>query len=368
MGMADSTTMTLRLVGYFPAGANAQDYAVADVPAERLTHLIYAFAGVSADGECISLSPAQDRANFPELLTLKKQFPRLKTLISVGGASNALHFPTAVSTPAGRVKLAQSCVQFMKTNGFDGIDVDWEFPGAADKDNFSALLVELRSALTAEGRYLLTIAAPAGQSHYENIDLAAIHPHLDWINLMTYNFAVTTSQLTNFVAPLYEAKDDPTATRASHNVDAAVKAYLAANVPADKVVVGVRFVGTGWQGVTHVGNGLYQRNGGAAPGTWDKPGSAPSGSLTYQDIEENYLGRYTEFWKNDAQVPWLYNAATGIMISYEDEESTGLKADYVLTNGLGGIMVWQLAADDHGHSLINRISGKFLAKAATAVV
>ena len=366
MAYPDSTINKKRLAGYFPAGASKLNFSVADVPADRLTHVIYAFAGISTAGECVSESPAEDRVNFPELLKLKQQHPDLKTLISIGGASSKARYTSATNTPAGIQKLAKSSVQYMKDNGFDGIDIDWEFPTAAQKQTYSALLVELRRHLDAQGNtdnqgYLLTIAAPAGRSNYENIDLAHIHSQLDWINLETYDFTSTASKTTNFVAPLFPAKDDPAPpeSRATHNVDAAVKAYLAAGVPADKVIVGVRFIGNGWQGVPNTNNGLYQTNTGPAKGTWDKPGSGPSGSFFYQDIEDNYIPTYSQFWQPDAKVPWLYDPAAGIMISYEDPRSVADKAEYVVANNLGGAMVWELAADDRQHSLLDTIAVKF---------
>ena len=168
---------------------------------------------------------------------------------------------------------------------------------------------------------------------------------------------MVSSKITNFVAPLFPAKNDPAPP--THNVDAAVKAYLAAGVPADKVIVGVRFIANGWQGVPDTNNGLYQSDTGPAKGTWDKAESAPSGSIFYQDIEENYIGSCSKFWEPDAKVPWLYNQTTGIMISYEDPRSVGDKADYVVANNLGGAMVWELAADNHQHSLIDTIAVKF---------
>lgn len=359
--MTNPNTNTKRLVGYFPAGAKEFNYSVADIPADRLTHVIYAFASISTTGECVSESPAEDRVNFPELLKLKQQHSQLKTLISIGGASSAARYTNATNTPAGIQKLAQSSVQYAKDNGFDGIDIDWEFPTPAQKQTYTALLVELRRQLDAQGNtdnrsYLLTIAAPAGPSNYNNIDLAHIHLQLDWINLETYDFTTVSSKTTNFVAPLFPAKDDPAPP--SHNVHAAVKAYLAAGVPADKVVVGARFIGNGWQGVPNTNNGLYQRNAGPAKGTWDKAGSAPSGSFFYQDIEDNYIANYPQFWEPDAKVPWLYNAVTGIMISYEDPRSVAEKAEYVVANNLGGVMIWELAADDQQHALVNAIAVK----------
>jgi chitinase len=348
-----------RLVGYFPSWViHAENYHVADIPTDRLTHIIYAFADVTAGGECASIHARDDQVNFPQLAQLNQQYPQIMTLISVGGGANSANFPSAATSAAGRAKLAQSCIAFMRQNGFDGIDIDWEYPSAQDTENYTALLLELRSQLdsqaAADGRhYLLTIAAPAGPHNYAHFQLDRIHASLDWINLMTYNFHVPSSKVANFVAPLYPASDDPApaAIRLAFNVDAAVKAYLSAGVPAEKVVVGMRFVGTGWQGVPNTNNGLYQSNSGPAPGTWQ------SGSFDYGDLETNYLGSYTRFWHSEAQVPWLYNPSTGVFITYEDPQSLQLKAGYVITNQLGGAMIWQLSADDAQQSLVNALAG-----------
>lgn len=243
----------MRLVGYFPAwGIHAQNYNVADIPAGQLSHVIYAFADVTAAGDCVSISPDDDKVNFPQLLQLKRQQKTLQILISVGGASHSTNFAAVAATAAKREHFVQSCIQFMTQNGFDGVDIDWEFPGSKDSKHFTALLEELRRKLDAQGaahgrHYLLTIAAPAGPAHFANIELSLIHPFLDWINLMSYDFHTASSPVTNFDAPLFAASDSPTAAD-DHalNVDAAVKSYLAAGVPADKIVLGLRFVATGW--------------------------------------------------------------------------------------------------------------------------
>ena len=355
-----AAAQTKRLVGYFPAWAiHAHNYHVTDIPAGQLSHVIYAFANVTAAGDCISTNAHDDQVNFPQLLDLKKKYPQVLVLISVGGATNSTNFAAVSTAATTRVHFAQSCVKFMKQHGFDGIDIDWEYPGHKDSQNFTALLQELRCQLDVQGsadsrHYLLTIAAPAGPGNFANLELALIHPLLDWINLMSYNFHPVSSRVTNFNAPLFAPPDGPTAAAdRARNVDAAVKSYLAARVPADKIVVGVRFVATGWEGVGPANNGLYQSDTGPAKGTWDVPGATPSGSFGYQDIENHYLTSYTRGWHNEAKASWLYNAATGIMISYEDPQSLTSKADYVLSNDLGGVMIWELSTDDGQHALVN---------------
>jgi chitinase len=349
-------SQSMRLVGYFPASAiHAQNYHVAAIPAGQLTHVIYAFANVTALGDCVSVNAKDDQVNFPQLLDLKANYPQLLILISVGGASHSTNFSAVCAdTTVVRPHFVESCVQFMMQNDLDGIDIDWEFPTATDSANFTKLLQELRSQLDAQGdadgcHYLLTIAAPAGPTHIANLQLAQIHSLLDWFNLETYDFTTASSLKTNFVAPLFTPEG-------ASKVNAAVTSYLGAGVPPDKIAMGVRFVGTGWQGVGPANNGLYQTDTGPAPGTWDQPGAPPSGSFGYQDIEDNYLASYTRSWDDEAQVPWLYNADTGIMISYEDPESLAAKANYAPSNQLGGIMIWELAADDDQDTLVNAIA------------
>ena len=365
------STQQGRVAGYFSGAAvQTQNFHVTDIPARRLTHIIYAFANVDSAGTCVSVNAAEDEVNFPQLLQLKQQHPSLQTLISVGGASHSANFPHAASTDRLRLHFATSCIQFMKENGLDGIDIDWEFPAAADTKSFTALLRELRSGLEAQSAtdqrpYLLTMAAPAGPAHYSILELNLIHPFLDWINLMAYDFSVASSKVTDFVAPL-EAYDLAVGNHAALNVDAAVQAYLRSGVPPEKVVLGTRFVGTGWKGVPNTNHGLYQRNQGPAKGTWDRTGAAPSGSFGYQDIKKNYFGKYSRNWHSEARVPWLYSAATGIMISYEDPESLALKANYALSNALGGVMIWELGADDAQHTLLDALTGGYAHQRARA--
>ena len=356
------------LAGYFAGWSVSRGYSVAKIPAGQLNDVIYAFADISTSGECSTNNDAQDKANFKALQQLKQQHPQLKTQISVGGASHSTLFSDVAATTGTRSHFAASCVQFMKQYGFDGIDIDWELPvrggqpgthhSPSDKKNFTSLLAALRSQLDAQGasdhtHYLLTVAGPAGASEYANIELNLIYPYLDWISVMAYSFATEATTTTNFKSPLYPSSTDPAppSRRLTYNVDAAVKAYLAAGVPASKLVMGTAFYGLGWQVATDANHGLYQADTGVSQGTWAK-----DGVYGYQDLETNYFPTYTRSFHSEAQVPWLYNPATQIFITYEDPQSLGIKADYVRNNRLGGMMVWELSFDDAQDSLLNAMA------------
>jgi chitinase len=372
-----------RLVGYFAEwGIYGRKYNVCDIPAEKLTHINYAFARIT-NGECalfdsyaaIDKAYSGDRwdagelrGSFKQLQVLKKKHPHLKTLISVGGWTLSGAFSDVALTEAARAKFAKSCVAFMLKYGFDGIDIDWEYPVGGglesnkvrpeDKQNYTLLLAELRKQIDEQGKkdtksYLLTIAAPAGPKSIAHLEVEKIHKSLDWINLMTYDFHGGWSPVTNFHAPLYPAKDDPIKdenVRKHFNVDSAVKAYLGAGVPAEKLVVGVPFYGRGWGGVKNVNDGLYQKPAASLPkGTWE------AGVYNYKDIAANYTGKFKRFWSEEAKAPWLFDAASGVMISYDDPESLKLKAEYVNKNYLGGVMFWDLSADDKNAALLSAL-------------
>lgn len=148
-----------RLVGYFAEWADGRGYHVADIPADKLTHVNYAFA-VIRDGQCAARGRAAPE-HFAQLRALKQKHPHLRTLISVGGWADSGPFSDAALTEASRSKFARSCAAFAATNGFDGVDIDWEYPGGGglekdkgrpeDTRNFTLLLAELRRALDDQG-------------------------------------------------------------------------------------------------------------------------------------------------------------------------------------------------------------------------
>ena len=166
------------VVGYYAGWAAYQGYTPAQIPAEHLTQINYAFARIDPDTLTIALeNPAHDKKNLAALRKLRQQNGHLMLLISVGGWSDSQHFSDAAATAARREAFAASCVDFVVAQGLDGVDLDWEYPvsgGApgtihrpADKQNFTKLLQELRTQLDRQGRrdgkdYSLTIAGAAG--------------------------------------------------------------------------------------------------------------------------------------------------------------------------------------------------------------
>jgi chitinase len=360
-----------RVVGYYSSWSiYARGYMVTDIPADQLTHINYAFINVSEEGECILGDEWADvqfpypgdpegealLGNFRQLGLLKEAHPGLKVLLSVGGWTWSDHFSDLVLTAESRATFAASCVALMKQYNFDGLDIDWEYPVGGgepgngerpeDEANFTLLLAELRAQLDTLGaaddtHYLLTIASAAGPQTYQNYELDKIHLYLDWINIMAYDFAGGWSAVTNFQSALYQAPDSPEPLSA----DAAVQDYLAAGIPADKIVLGVPFYGRAWSGVEAENDGLYQ------------PYSETYGDNGYVSYSDMLLVMpvMQRHWDEAAGAVWLYEPNSGLVITYDDQEVLQMKADYVKANGLGGIMAWELSNDDRDHSLLDAV-------------
>src|SRR5437762_9846720 len=346
-----------KVIAYLASwGVRAKGVRIADIPADRLTHVLYAFGHLAADGRAAFGDSTLDVANFRELSQLKQRFPHLRVLISLGGWGGSKYFSDAAATPEARRALVTSTIELF-IRGFPavfvGVDVDWEFPVAGglpengyrieDRGNFTLLLAEFRRQLDSAGagerrHYDLTIAASARPWEIANLELAELARSLDWINVMTYDYH-SVDTIAHFNAPLYAVTGDPTPAL---NVDASLRIFLEAGVAPRQLAVGVPFYGRGYGAVAAPHDGLLQKADYSAAGEWG------TGGIDYRVLMSKQPERFgfRRHWQAEAQVSWLYNPATRVWISYDDPESVERKAEYVRRRGLGGVMFWELGGDD----------------------
>ena len=400
------------LGGYFEEwGIYYAGYSMANLHANgvagKLTHLMYAFANVTttpapacaiadswADYQTPYLPSVSGVAyagpmygNFAAIQQLKQLHPKLKVLMSIGGASaaNTAAFASAASTRAGRQALAASCINmFVKGNVaagitapglFDGFNIDWEFPTSADTQNFTALLREFRTELdelseTTGKHYVMSFDGPAGAQNYVNINLKQAAEQVDFITVDGYNYAGSWDTQTNHASPLFDDRQDPLFGQGL-DIDATVDAYLAAGVPAHKYTMGLPLYGAGWTGVPNVNRGLYQNSTAPSPvllanGTADcvNPNSAPPGCdllltpglATYATLTQLTANGYTQTFDRKRIAVTLFDASSGTFYTYDDPQTAFLKMIYIDRRGLGGAYVWAVKDDDANGTMVKTMA------------
>ncbi|MFC8533856.1 glycoside hydrolase family 18 protein [Streptomyces sp. NPDC057249] len=404
-------------VGYFTQwGVYGRDFQVKDLEtsgtAAKLTHINYSFGNVSADGTCFTgnvpgeadawadyvrpldaagsvdgVADTDDQklaGNFNQLRELKAKHPGLKVMISLGGWSWSTHFSDAARTAASRKALVASCIDlYIKgnlpvdgTRGgegaaaglFDGVDIDWEWPGSAgdtdtvyrpeDKRNFTALVHEFRTQLDAyakkaakdrKGRhhgakpkhYELSAFVPAAPEKIDaGFDVPRIMRDFDFVNLQGYDFHVSGEATTAQQSALY-AKGD-------YSVDRTVRDWLKRGAPARKLVMGMPFYGQGWTGVTGGGDGLGQPAAGPAPATW------AAGYEDYKALKKlAESGTYQVHRNVRDGSAWLFDGTT--LWTYDDPQVLRTKTAYIRDHRLGGAMFWSLDGDTEDGELITAV-------------
>lgn len=109
--------------------------------------------------------------------------------------SPATTFSDLARSPANQAKFFASLISFLSTYDFDGVDIDWEYPQAPDRNGadydfvtYPDFLINLKKALTSTGgRDGLSITIPASYWYLQHFDIANIANTIDWFNIMTYD-------------------------------------------------------------------------------------------------------------------------------------------------------------------------------------
>lgn len=400
-----------RKVGYFTQwGIYARGFFVKNLvssgAAAKLSHVNYAFANVSEDGRCfeanlagegdawadyqrpasaaesvdgVADSPDQAlKGNFNQLRKLKARYPHLKVLLSIGGWTWSTYFSNAALTSASREAFVASCIDlFIEGNlpqlgsveggpgsaagVFDGIDLDWEWPGSEgepgnvvrpeDKRNFTLLLAEFRRQLDAHGRrsgrhYQLTAFLPADPAAMDaGYQGHRIFRHLDFATVQGYDFHGTWESTTNHQSAIRVPAGQPVLP--DFTAKRTIDAWVARGAPRSELVLGLPFYGRGWTGVTGGGDGLFQPAAGAAPGTFE------AGYEDYHRLAALPASGFAVYRDNRAGFAWLFDGNT--FWTFDDPAVMRLKTAFIRRERLGGAMMWSLDGDTGDGALVDAI-------------
>ena len=289
-----------------------------------LTHLNYAFALVNNDFETLNI---QKEGRLKLMVALKKQNPKLKVLLSIGGWG-AGNFSEMAADEKHRKTFARNCLNAVTMYSLDGIDIDWEYPTSSsagissspeDTKNFTLLMKDLRETL---GNDRLLTMASASNAKY--VDFKEVIPYLNFVNVMTYDMGHPPKHN----SALYRS------SMSSESCDESVNKHFTAGVPYEKMVLGIPFYGHG-------------------------DGKAFEDYVDYKDIQIDQ-SKYSIQWDDAAKVPYVTDATGKMVLNYDDDRSVGLKAEYARDKNLAGAMYWNIEADDASHTLGHAVASRLL--------
>ncbi|KAI1808309.1 glycoside hydrolase family 18 protein [Daldinia bambusicola] len=338
-----------------------------ELPVSELTHIYYAFADIDADGTVKSSDPVADlQKRYPEdprsnrthnaygavkqLYIHKKWNRNLKVLLSIGGWNYSPKFVTAAATDSSRHKFASSAVKLVTDWGFDGIDIDWEYPATdADKENFVKLLQACRQAFDRYSllhgvryRFTISVASPASPLNYEKLDLFAMNRYVDSWHLMAYDYSGSWDTVSGHQANVFSYESSAASKRLS--TDDAVRHYESQGIHPQKILLGLPLYGRAFEGTSGLGqNYTSVGQGGPQPGVYyykelPKRGAA----VVYDEV---------------AKATYSYDAAARELVSYDDVRSATYKAQYLRWRRLGGAFFWEASGDKGGaQGLVNTMS------------
>uniref|UniRef100_A0A182IMA2 Uncharacterized protein n=1 Tax=Anopheles atroparvus TaxID=41427 RepID=A0A182IMA2_ANOAO len=324
-----------------------------DIPADLCTHIIFAF-GWLKKGKLSSFESNDETKDgktglYERMMTLKKANPKLKILLAIGGWSfGTQKFKEMSATRYARQTFIYSAIPFLRQRGFDGLDMDWEYPkGGDDKKNFVLLLKELKEAFDAESqeirqpRLLLTAAVPVGPDNVRGgYDVPAVASYLDFINLMAYDFHGKWERETGHNAPLYSPSSD-SEWRKQLSVDYAANLWVKLGAPKEKLIIGMPTYGRSF---TLSNTERYKVNSPASGGGKAGEYTKESGFLAYYEICEMLLNGAAYVWDDEMKVPYLVDGDQ--WVGFDDERAIRNKMTWIKTNGFGGAMVWTVDMDD----------------------
>ncbi|KAJ8928195.1 hypothetical protein NQ314_019258 [Rhamnusium bicolor] len=327
-------------------------FDVPDIDPSLCTHILFGFVGLGWDGRVQILDGWESNDDglqgFQHLINLKQSNPNLKVLVSMGGWNEgSAKYSEMAANPAKRQILAADVLNFIEQHGFDGFDLDWEYPGIRegsdpekDPANFVALLRDLHAVLNPRG-YLLSAAVSGGVTNMDiAYDIPAVSELLDIINVMVYDFHGAFEDFVGHYSPLYKSHLDSTEELQSLNVASGIIHWIERGAPPSKLMLGIGTYGRSFTLADPSNTELYAPiSGGGIAG----PYTRQDGILGYNEICELHSD-WTYVWDDEQMVP--HRVSGNQWVGYDDERSVKLKVEFANSLNLGGVMIWAFDTDD----------------------
>ena len=317
------------VLGYYPG---YELFPVEKIPYERFTHICHAF--VTSDPQGV-LKPNKLAPN--QTLTRLAAQHNVPVILSIGGWGDADGFEMATSTQTKMDRWVEDAVHMMHEHGYHGLDVDWEFPrDESTRDRFTKLVLALRKRMNALSkrtgqRYLITSAVTARPHQGKWIDGPAMEQAVDFLNVMTYDFAGPWSKVAAHHSPLEGDPNDPEGSWRS-TTGAMTYWNKVQKFPKEKLVVGIPLYGRGMPVRTRLAP-LSEFK--------EKEFFAPF----YRDFIGLKSSGWSEITSQDGS-PWLISPpGQNKLISFDSPTSARKTGRWSRNHGYGGIFFWGIGQD-----------------------
>ena len=311
-----------RVVGYYPYWV--QDaFPPQDLDLETFTHINHSFAWPDEEGGIESPAGFFDASIADYIHNNNRKF-----ILALGGWGHTEGFVSSTSTYELRAVFISSIIDKIIAFGYDGVDIDWEYPQTIEqKNNLTYFIEELDSVFYSfDPQLLITMAVPISNWSGQWLDMSALRPHVDFFNAMTYDIHGGWSSHAGHNSPLYQSPPGD----ADGSVETGIN-YLVntRGLPENKINMGIPFWGKKYNASTI--NGSFT-------------GSVID--MYYSEILPLIGNGWTYEWDNIAKCPFLVKEDQSKIITFDDPISIQHKCEFAQSRNLGGVMVWALGYDD----------------------
>ncbi|KAF9307265.1 hypothetical protein BGZ74_008153 [Mortierella antarctica] len=356
---------TLVNIAYFPGwtqfrgqGRNKchqRPYLPSAIPWSSLDYVMFAFVYFDEDNELYPADPSDEDLYFT--INRLKQPTQTRVLISIGGWSfthpdswrdggTQHRFETMVRSADSRADFIESCIEFVKFYGFDGVDIDYEYPTFHEREFVTLLFQEMRKAFDAEGSGLvLSLAGASFEEGVQGFELNKVAEAVDFMMIMAYDLygSYDSTQLVNIHTTLFQTR---TETHSGHSVQGAVELYLDHGVPREKLVLGLALYGKTFllTDPHNIAPGHAHFSAGGDPTSCIET----SGDMAYNEIAPliHPVRRTKPIWDKESKAFYfVYGSQHNNWVGYDDRPSLDLKLQMVVELDLAGVMWWSLDQD-----------------------
>lgn len=354
---AGSQSLT-RVIGYYNSAAatrSCDGMIPASVPQGVYSHIYFAFGSIDPDTFEVIPASEGDKLLYPQLEALQSRDLSQELWLSIGGwdfSDDDAPTATTFSDLAGADTAQQnaffkSLTLFMNTYGFTGVDIDWEYPAADDRngraedyENFPKFLANLKKAL-AEYKFGLSITLPTSYWYLQHFDLVSIEPSVDWFNFMSYDLHGTWDIGNQWTGAFLDAHTNLT------EIETALDLLWRNNITASKVNMGMAFYGRSFT----LASSSCSEPGCSYLSAGDAGDCSGQAGILFNSEINQIIG-------NNNLTPTLYKDAavktitwnSDQWVSFDDQDTWKIKADFAKSECLGGVLIWSIDNDDSNHT------------------